>query len=65
LSFAQVWRTNIRNEELQNRVKTDVHSPTKYRVNGVVFNMPAFYEAFNIKETDKLYKAPEDRIVVW
>ncbi len=65
LSFAQVWRTNIRNEELQNRVKTDVNSPIKYSVNYVVFNMPAFYEAFNIKETDKLYKAPEDRIVVW
>lgn len=65
LSFGQVWRQNIVKEDLMNRIKTDVHSPTRYRVNGVVYNMPEFYEAFEIAETDALYRAPENRPKVW
>jgi putative endopeptidase len=66
LSFAQIWRTNMRDEELRKRVKTDVHSPAKVRINGVVYNMPEFYAAFqNVKAGDKLFRAPEQRPVIW
>jgi putative endopeptidase len=66
LSFAQIWRTNMRDQELRKRVKTDVHSPAKVRINGVVYNMPEFYEAFSdIKPGDKLFRAPEQRPVIW
>jgi len=65
LSFAQIWRTNMRPEYLQMLLKMDVHSPAIARVNGVVYNVPEFYIAFNIKETDKMYRKPENRAVVW
>ena len=66
LSYAQIWRTNMRDEELRKRVKTDEHSPAKVRINGVVYNMPEFYAAFpDIKPGDKLFRAPEQRPVIW
>ena len=66
LSYAQIWRDNMRNEELRKRVKTDEHSPSKVRVNGVVYNMPEFYAAFpDVKPGDKLFRAPEQRPVIW
>lgn len=63
--WAQVWGRKYREETLRNRLVTDPHSPSEYRTNGVVVNMPEFYEAFDVKEGDQLYKAPEDRIVIW
>lgn len=65
LSYAQVWRQNIRDKELMKRLKEDVHSPGEARVNGGLVNIPAFYDAFGIKEGDKLYVAPENRAKVW
>ncbi len=66
LSYAQIWRTNMRDAELRKRVKTDVHSPAKVRINGVVYNMPEFYAAFpDVKTGDKLFRAPEQRPVIW
>lgn len=65
LSYATIWRQNIRDKELKNRLENDVHSPGRYRVNGALFNVPEFYEAFNIKENDKLYRSPEQRPVIW
>jgi putative endopeptidase len=66
LAYAQIWRTNMRDEELRKRVKTDEHSPAKVRINGVVYNMPEFYAAFSeVKEGDKLYRAPGERPVIW
>lgn len=65
LSYAQIWRQNIRDEELMSRLKDDVHSPGEFRVNGGVVNIPEFYEAFNIKSSDKLYVAPESRANIW
>jgi len=66
LSYAQIWRDNMRNEELRKRVKTDEHSPSKVRVNGVVYNMPEFYAAFtNVKPGDKLFRVAEQRPVIW
>ena len=65
LSYAQVWRNNIRNQELMRRLKEDVHSPGVARVNGIVYNIPAFYKAFNIKATDKRFIPEEKRANIW
>ena len=66
LSYAQVWRNNMRDAELRKRVKTDEHSPSKIRINGVVYNMPEFYGAFpDIKPGDKLFRPVEQRPVIW
>jgi putative endopeptidase len=66
LSYGQVWRNNMRDAELRKRVKTDEHSPSKVRINGVVYNMPEFYTAFpNIKDGDKLFRPVEQRPVIW
>jgi len=65
LSFAQVWRGAMRPEALAQQINTDPHSPGKFRTDGTVVNIDAWYKAFDIKPGDKMYKAPEDRIKVW
>lgn len=65
LSWAQVWRTKYRPEELSKRIITDPHSPAEWRCNGPLSNMPEFYQAFNIKEGDKLYRPENERAKVW
>jgi putative endopeptidase len=66
LSYAQIWRTNMRDETLRNQVKTNEHSPAKIRINGVVYNMPEFYAAFpDVKPGDKLFRTVEQRPVIW
>ncbi|HQI69611.1 MAG TPA: M13 family metallopeptidase [Bacteroidales bacterium] len=65
LSYAQIWRGNTRDKELMRRLKEDVHSPKEARVNGQVYNIPEFYTAFDIKQTDKFYKAENLRPVIW
>jgi len=65
LAWAQVWKRKTREEALKNQIATDPHSPAQYRVNGVVRNMDAWYEAFEISEDDDLYLAPEDRVQIW
>lgn len=65
LGFAQVWRENTLPEEASQRLLTDPHSPGLYRVNGSVPNIDAWYNAFEIKSGDKLYKSPEQRIRIW
>jgi putative endopeptidase len=63
--WAQVWRQKIRDEALRQQVVTDPHSPAYYRVNGTIRNIDAWYDAFGIKEGDKLYVKPEDRVRIW
>lgn len=65
MGWAQVWRRNYREEELRNRLMTDTHSPSEYRVNGILWNMPEFYQAFDVKQGDKLYLAPQKRVKIW
>lgn len=65
LGWAQVWRTLIRDQALRNQVLTDPHSPATYRVNGVVRNLDAWYTAFDVKEGDALYLAPDKRVRIW
>ena len=65
MGWAQVWRRLYRDEELKRRLTMDPHSPAKARVNVVVSNIPAFYEAFNVQEGDGMYIPPEDRVKIW
>ncbi|MEQ1753689.1 MAG: M13 family metallopeptidase [Micropepsaceae bacterium] len=65
LGWAQVWRALIRDEALRNQVTSNPHSPAEYRCNGVVRNMDGWYDAFGVKEGDKLYVKPEDRVHIW
>jgi putative endopeptidase len=65
LAYALAWMINIRPEALATQVKTDVHSPARFRVIGPLSNMPEFYEAFNVKEGDAMYRSPEMRIKIW
>lgn len=65
LGYAQVWRMKSRDESLRSRITTDPHSPEIYRVNGPASNFDPFYAAFNVKEGDKMYIAPEKRAKIW
>lgn len=65
LGWAQAWRKKSREEALRMQVGTDTHSPALYRVNGVVRNIPEFYEAFGIGEDNALYLPPEERVKIW
>jgi len=65
LGFGQVWRGIIRDEELRRRIAIDPHSPSVYRANGPVRNVPEWYEAFGITENDALYLPPEERVKIW
>ncbi len=65
VGYAQAWLGKSRDEALRVQVNTDPHSPRDFRVNGVVRNVPEFYEAFNVKPTDSLYLAPEKRVKIW
>jgi putative endopeptidase len=65
LAWAQVWRTLTSDEAARNQVMTDFHSPRKFRVNGVVRNVDAWYAAFGIGPGDKLYLAPSQRVHIW
>lgn len=65
MSWATVWRTLTREDALRTQVKTDPHSPGIQRATQPLKNIDAFYEAFNIKEGDKMYVAPEQRVRIW
>jgi len=63
--WAQVWRTKSRDAEAIRRLAIDPHSPPEFRCNGVVRNIDAFYEAFDVKEDDALYLPPQQRVRIW
>lgn len=65
LGWAQVWRSKARPEETKRRLTIDPHSPPKFRANGAAVNVPAFYEAFDVKEGDGMYLPPEERVKIW
>jgi putative endopeptidase len=66
LSFAQMWSESDTAESLRTLALIDMHSPARFRVNGVVFNVPEFYKAFpNVKQADKLYRPESKRPVIW
>jgi putative endopeptidase len=65
LGWAQVWKSKFRDEALRRQVTTDPHSPDMLRVNGVVHNVPGWYDAYGVKPGDKLYLAPDQRVKIW
>jgi putative endopeptidase len=65
LGWAQSWPRKYRDDEMRKRLLTDPHSPSEYRTNGIVSNLPQFYGAFDVKPTDKLYRKPEERVQIW
>ncbi|MFI3296667.1 MAG: M13 family metallopeptidase [bacterium] len=65
IAYANIWAGNIRDAEIVNRTKTDPHSLGRWRVNGALPHIQAWYDAFDIKEGDPLYVAPEDRVSIW
>lgn len=65
IGYGQVWASKYRDEALRSQIQTDSHSPTKFRTNGALRNVPEFYEAFNVTEENDLYLPPEERVKIW
>ena len=65
LAYANVWANNIRPEEVLNMTKSDPHSLGRWRVNGALPHIDAWYEAWNVTEESPMYVAPEKRVRVW
>jgi putative endopeptidase len=65
LAYAQVWHSLNRDEQLRSQVLSNPHSPPKFRVNGVVRNVDAWYAAFEVHPGDALYLAPQERVRIW
>jgi putative endopeptidase len=65
LGYAYAWMYQVQPKALAHQVMTDVHSPAKERVNGPLVNVPAFYDAFNVKPGDKMYRADSLRVQIW
>ncbi|MDL9946411.1 M13 family metallopeptidase [Gordonia sp. ABSL11-1] len=64
-SWAQIWRTKTRDAEAIRRLSIDPHSPPEFRCNGVVRNIDAFYDAFDVTVGDDLYLDPSERVRIW
>ncbi|MFC2414102.1 MAG: M13 family metallopeptidase [Bacteroides sp.] len=65
LAYAKVWRNLTRPEEMARRLVEDVHAPGIYRVDGGVYNIDAFYQAFEVPTTSRYYRAPDERPSIW
>jgi endothelin-converting enzyme/putative endopeptidase len=65
IAYGYSWETKLREGALRSQLLTNEHSPAKYRVNGVVRNVDAWYKAFHVQPGDKMYLPPEQRVHVW
>jgi putative endopeptidase len=65
IGWAQGWARKYRDDELRRRLLTDPHSPSEFRTNVIVANLPEFYAAFDVKPGDKMYRAPAERVKIW
>ncbi len=65
LAFASAWRGKRREELARRYLVIDTHSPGNFRCNGTVVNMPEFIAAFDVKEGDGMWKAPEEQVKIW
>jgi putative endopeptidase len=65
LGWAQAWRGKVTDDYVKRQVVSDPHSPRQFRVNGIVRNLDAWYDAFHITPDNKLYVAPQDRVHIW
>jgi putative endopeptidase len=65
MGWAQQWRDKMRDDAMRQQVMTNPHSPDMYRANGPLRNTPEFFEAFGVKESDKLFLPPDRRVKIW
>ncbi len=65
IAYAGVWAANITAEEILRRTKMDPHSLGRWRVNGALPHVQAWYDAFGVTEHDSMYVAPENRVLIW
>ncbi len=65
IGYAQAWQEKIREASVVAQVKSDPHSPGEFRANGALTNQPGFYEAFDVKPGDRMYTAPDKRVIIW
>ncbi|HAH10104.1 MAG TPA: hypothetical protein DCL54_04155 [Alphaproteobacteria bacterium] len=63
--WAQVWRANFRDDALRNQILQGPHSPARYRINGVVPNIDAWYKAFDVKDGQEMYIKKDERVIIW
>jgi putative endopeptidase len=65
IGWAQVWRSKYRDAAMQRQLATNPHSPPEFRCNGVIRNLVEFYDAFGVKQGDKLFLPEKDRVRIW
>lgn len=65
IGWAQVWARKYRDDELKKRLLIDPHSPSEYRANNILSNMPQFFAAFGVKAGDGMYRAEQERVLIW
>ena len=65
LGWVQVWRGKVRSDQAIQRIKTDPHSPPAVRGTAPLLNQPGFFTAFGVKPGDKMYRSPEQRVIIW
>ena len=65
LSYANIWKQNMREQELEKRIIIDVHSPAEFRVNGIVYNLPDFYQAYKVVSDNKYFRKENEMIKIW
>jgi putative endopeptidase len=65
LGYALAWMVNERPEAVANQVKSNEHSPAKFRVNGPLSNIPEFFQAFDVKQGDALWTSDSTRVTIW
>ncbi len=65
LSWAQVWRRNVRDEALKLQVNTDSHAPARFRINGPLVSMPEFHQAFGCEESSPMVSPASTRVTIW
>jgi predicted metalloendopeptidase len=65
MGWAQIWREKIRDEYQRQLLVTAAHAPGRYRANGPISSLQAFYDAFEVKSGDGLFRTPEQRVRIW
>lgn len=65
ISWSQVWRNLIRDENALQRLITDPHSPGEFRVDGPLMNLPEFHAAFGVKKGDRMFAPEDERVSIW
>jgi predicted metalloendopeptidase len=65
IGWGQIWRIQFRDEAMRRQIVTGPHSPGKYRVLGVLSNMPEFYESFGVESGDPMYREEDVRVRIW